>query len=322
MNKEEIRLIKKIYRIPYVLPLLNWSRNYSPPGFSNISLYQSLRFVIIEAQKESISTRANSVAFSLFLSIFPAIIFLFTLLPLIPIVQDYTSMLSDQLEGVIPDNAHAYIFDIIHDLTSIKRDGLLSLGAILALIFSSNGMVTLMSGFDKANNDTFKPRPWWITRLIALALTGILTLLFILSFIIVVIQNKIVITIQYYFEIPDFLLFLLLSMNWLIAISLIFTGISIIYRYGPSMHRRIPFFNVGSILATLLSLGTSIVFSYFINNFGKYNEIYGSIGALIVMMVWIQLNSYIILIGFELNASLAIHKTLRYLKKQNLINLK
>jgi membrane protein len=321
LKKEEIKRIKKIYKIPYVLPILNWSRNYSPPGFSNISLYQALRFVIIEAQKESISTRANSVAFSLFLSIFPAIIFIFTLLPLIPWVQDYTSMFSRQLKGVIPDNAHAYIFSIIHDLTSIKRDGLLSLGAILALIFSSNGMVTLMSGFDKAYNDTFKPRPWWITRLIAMALTGVLTLLLILSLIIVVVQNKIVEAIQYIFEIPDFLTFFIPVINWTMAVGLIYTGISIIYRYGPSMHRRISFFNVGSILATILSLSTSLIFSSFINNFGKYNEIYGSIGALIVMMVWIQLNSYIILIGFELNASLAVHKTLRYLNNQKLIQL-
>jgi len=321
LKKEEIRLIRKIYKIPYVLPLLHWSRNYSPPGFSNISLYQALRFVIIEAQKENISTRANSVAFSLFLSIFPAIIFLFTLLPLLPIVQDYTTMMSEQLEGVIPDNAHAYIFGIISDLTSIKRDGLLSLGAILALFFSSNGMVTLMSGFDKAYNDTFKHRPWWKTRLIALALTGILTLLLILSLIILIVQNNLITTLRFTYEIPEIFLFLLPLINWGLAIGLVYTGISIIYRYGPSMYRRIPFLNIGSILATLLSLSTSIIFSYFINNFGRYNEIYGSIGALIVIMVWIQLNSFIILIGFELNASLAVHKTLRFLKKQKLIKL-
>ncbi len=321
MKQEDIRLIKKIYKIPYVLPLLNWSRNYSPPGFSKISLYQVVRFVIIEAQKENISTRANSVAFSLFISIFPAIIFLFTLLPLLPIVQDYTTMLSTQLEGVIPDNAHTYIFGIISDLTSIKRDGLLSLGAILALFFSSNGMVTLMSGFDKAYNDTFKPRPWWKTRLIAIALTGILTLLLILSLIIMIVQNYLITKLRNIYEIPEVLLVLIPLINWVLAIALVFTGISVIYRYGPSMYRRIPFINIGSIIATLLSLSTSIIFSYFINNFGRYNEIYGSIGALIVIMVWIQLNSFIILIGFELNASLAVHKTLRYLKQQRLIKL-
>lgn len=88
---------------------------------------------------------------------------------------------------------------------------------------------------------------------------------------------------------------------------LVYTGISLIYTLGPSMHRRIPFINVGALIATILSLITSLGFSYFINNFGRYNEIYGSIGALIVIMVWIQFNSFILLVGFELNASISVH---------------
>ncbi|MBK9736937.1 MAG: YihY/virulence factor BrkB family protein [Saprospiraceae bacterium] len=101
---------------------------------------------------------------------------------------------------------------------------------------------------------------------------------------------------------------------------MVYTGISLIYTFGPSMHRRIPFINIGSIIATVLSLLTSFGFSFFINHFGQYNEIYGSIGALMVMMVWIQYNSFIMLVGFELNASIAVHKSIAYhleKKKEN-----
>jgi membrane protein len=100
--------------------------------------------------------------------------------------------------------------------------------------------------------------------------------------------------------------------NGCFSIVLIYTGISLIYTLGPSMHRRINFINIGSITATFFSLLTSLGFSYFINNFNRYNEVYGSIGALIVIMIWIQFNSFILLVGFELNASLAIQKTMKY----------
>lgn len=269
-------------------------------------------------QKDSLTTRANSISFSLFLSIFPAIIFLFTLLPLFTVVKDYTLMLSEQLEGVIPKSAHEYIFSIIYDITSIKRDGLLSLGAVLALFFSSNGMLTLMSGFDKAHKHTFKPRHWLYTRLVAISLTVVLSLLLIVSLVMMVVENKVMDYLSNVYHIADSLLVSFSIFNWIFAVFMVYTGISLIYTFGPSMHRRIPFINIGSIIATLFSLLTSLGFSYFINNFGRYNEIYGSIGALIVMMVWIQFNSFILLVGFELNASISVHKTIRFKKKKAL----
>lgn len=296
--------------------VLNWSKTIIPPGFSGVSLYEVISFVIKETQKDNLTTRANSVSFSLFLSIFPAIIFIFTLLPLFPIVQDYTTMLSNQLTGVIPKNAHEYIFSIVNDITSIKRDSLLSFGALLALFFSSNGMLTLMSGFDKAHHETFKPRKWYISRLIAIGLTVVLTLLLIVSLIMLVVEGHLIAYFRDVIKFSEVVIFLFSVLNWFFAVFLVYTGISLIYTLGPSMHRRIPFINVGAVIATILSLITSLGFSFFINNFGRYNEIYGSIGALIVMMIWIQFNSFILLVGFELNASISVHK----LRKRKALN--
>lgn len=309
-------LAKTFTNLPALAKLREWSKRYSPPGFSGITLYEVFTFIIQETKKDSINTRASAISFSLFLSLFPAIIFLFTLLPLFTFVQDYTTMLSDNLRGVIPKSAHDYIFGIINDITSIKRDGLLSLGAGLALFFSSNGMLTLMSGFDKAYNDTFKPRSWWQTRLIAIALTIVLSLLLIVSLVMMVVEGKVMNFLAEAYSIPNVVLVLVSIFNYLFSIFMVYTGISLIYTFGPSMYRRIPFINVGSVIATVLSLLTSLGFSYFINNFGRYNEVYGSIGALMVVMIWIQLNSFILLLGFELNASLAIKKTEIYLKKK------
>ncbi len=178
-----------ILSLPLVKRCIQWSKEYSPPGFSSVPLFDVLKFVIVETQKDNLTTRANSISFSLFLSVFPAIIFIFTLLPLFTFVQDYTTMLSSQTEGVIPKSAHDYIFSVINDITSIKRDGLLSLGALGALFFSSNGMLTLMSGFDKAYNHSFKHRTWWKSRMVAIGLTVVLTLLLIISLMMMVLES-------------------------------------------------------------------------------------------------------------------------------------
>lgn len=297
--------------LPFVRQIIAWSKVYSPPGFKGVPISDIILFIGEELKKDNLTTRANSVAFSLFLSLFPAIIFIFTLLPLISIVQDYSTMLQVQLRGVLPNNAHEYIFNIINDITSIKRDGLLSLGVFLALFFSSNGMLTLMSGFDKAYNMTFKPRNYFAKRVIALMLTIVLSLLLIVSLVLMVVEGKVFDYLQLHYHLPNVMLIIFRIVNWLVAVFLVYTGITIIYAYGPSMHRKIGFVNIGSIIATVLSLLTSLLFSYFINNFGKYNEIYGSIGALMVIMVWIQLNSFILLVGFELNASVAVNRDLR-----------
>jgi len=121
--KRRNSLVQNIKDHPFVQKVTGWSKVYSPPGFSGLSLYEVLAFLVSEIRKDNLTTRANSISFSLFLSLFPAIIFLFTLLPLFPVVKDYTTMLGDNLKGVIPENAHQYIFSIINDITSIKRDG-------------------------------------------------------------------------------------------------------------------------------------------------------------------------------------------------------
>jgi membrane protein len=100
--------------------------------------------------------------------------------------------------------------------------------------------------------------------------------------------------------------------KWWIVVIVIYTGITLIYRYGSAMKERIKWLNTGAILATILSIFTSLIFSFFINSFGRYNEIYGSIGALIVLLLWIQINVFVILIGFEFNASIAVHKAELY----------
>lgn len=300
---------KRLSKLPVLKQLIEWSKAYVPPGFSGVPVYYVAKFIYEEAIKDNLTMRANSIAFSLFIAIFPSIIFLFTLLPHIPIVQDYVLIIDRNLRNILPRDAHAYISQVIADITSIKRSGLLSLGFFLSLFFASNGVITLMAGFDKSYNEVFAYRSLLKKRLIALGLTSVLFLLFIVVIAMVVISTSLLNWIQSHYVLSDWALLLYSNtFRYTLGFFLIYTGISLIYQYGPSLHRKFPFFNVGAITSTFLFVAGTWLFSFFINNFGKYNEIYGSIGALIVVMIWLQVTSFILLVGFELNASIAVVK--------------
>jgi membrane protein len=274
-----------------------------------VPIYDILYFIIQETQRDGISTRANSVAFSFFLAIFPTIIFAFTLIPLLPYSEYYVDTVNQAIQSALPASASSYLTGVINDIASIKRGGLLSIGVLLSVFFASSGMLTLMIGFDKSY-DTFKKRSYLRKRVVALALTLLLVVLLIVSIVLIIIGQSAL----------DYVLNLMgidLADGWLAGLRLlsstaiVYTGITVIYKYGPSLMRRTKFFNAGAIVATAGSILTSVGFSYFVNNFGRYNELYGSIGALIVILLWLQFNATILLIGFELNAAIAVNRDLR-----------
>ena len=319
-----------VANLPILKQILDWSKRYSLPGFSGVPIYNIIVFIYKEILKDNITTRANSVAFSLFLAIFPFLIFLFTLLPYLFEPSDfaaflakilpqsdsiqasgtYMDILEDYLSKILPRNANQYFLGIIEGIVGIKREGLLSLGFFLAIFFASSGMLTIMSGFDKSYEESFKTRNFLKKRLVALGLTVLLSVLFVGSFVLLIIGNIVLGYITERIGLADSSVWLLTMLKSLIAVMLLYTGISLIYKYGPTLKQRTPFINPGSILATILSILTSYGFSYFINNFGRYNELYGSIGALIVIMLWLQFNAFVILIGYELNASIAVNRDL------------
>jgi len=311
----------KILRLPIIRSIVRFLKKYSLPGFSGVPIWDVMAFIYKEAMKDDLVTRANSIAFSFFLALFPALIFLFTLLPLLPFTANYLELLDTSLKGMLPDNAHNYLFGIIQDVASIKRSGLLSIGFFFALFFSSSGVVTLMSGFDKTYDITFKKRSYIKTRVVAVLLTALLSTLLICSLIFIILGKPILGSAIHQLHLDDYGSIVLYAIRWFFVIMFIYLGITIIYHYAPSMYKKISFWNVGSVLACGLSIASSVAFAYFINNFGRYNELYGSIGALIVIMLWLQINAFILLVGFELNASIAVNRDLREHERFKLLDL-
>jgi len=219
--------------------------------------------------------------------------------------------MEEAIRQIMPGVAGDRVFQFIYNIISEPRYGLLSFGFLLAIIFASNGMLALMQGFEKSYDKTFKKRGGIKKRLIAILLTFQVGILVIGSVVLVILGNFLVELITEFIHL-DFLSVLLLNATrWLGILVLYYLGIAIIYRYGVPVHKKFHIFSPGATLATLLCIISSLAFSYYVNQFNTYNELYGSIGTIIVLMLWVQLNSLILLIGFELNASIAINRDLK-----------
>jgi membrane protein len=300
----------------YFLPYQNfiaWAKTNSLPGFKKVPLYDVVSFILAEIKKEALFARANAMSFSFFLSLFPSIIVLFTLLAYLPI-KNFNKYLQQSFDGILPKNAEGMLFEIIEDITTKQRGGLLSISFALAIFFSSNGMMAMMRAFDKSYKTTFRKRKPFHKRVIAVYLTFLLGILLIGTIILLLAGNYIIKLIVQLLHANIITKLSLFSLKWIGVLFLFYSVISTIYYYGPATRRKFGFLTPGATLATLLCIITSIIFSIFVNQFGTYNKVYGSIGTIIVVMLWIQLNTLNLLIGFELNASIAINRDRRRIK--------
>lgn len=269
----------------------------------NISLYDILIIFIEKVRKDEIFERAYSVAFNFTLAIFPAIIFLFTLIPYFTFFPELEKRIRTFLQDVMPYSLYIAASSTIDDILSRPRGGLLSLGFFLALYLSTNGMDSLMQAFNKCYR-TVERRSFLKTRLIATGLTFTLALVLIIAVTLLVVGQYFINMAGSYNLLEGSAVFLIVLLRFVIVFAIFLTGISCIYYLAPAVHDRWRFFSYGSVIATFLSMGVSYGFSFYINNFATYNKLYGSIGALIAIMIWLFLLSVVLLIGFEVNASI------------------
>ena len=315
----------------------SWTKTNSLPGFFNVSIYDVFTFIYREIREDSIATRAKSIAFSFFLSLFPALLAFFTLIPMIiPFFEktilrlipseevikngndiDFNTTILLQIENLLSDlpifpesGVHA-VMSLATDFLNNSRFGLLSFGFILALFFASNGMVTLMNGFEKtSHNGTFLKRNVLQKRIISLQMIFVMGILIIASLVLIIFGNPILNLISEKLHMEGFIAYIIFVFRWVLVFFLFYSGIAILYRLGIATTKKIKYFSVGTSLATVLSLISSIGFATYVDSFDRYNELYGSIGTIIAVMLWIQINAFIIIIGFEFNASVAVNKTM------------
>ena len=277
------------------------------PGFKPLSFYTVAVFFFGEIKQGTLANKASSLAYNFMLAIFPAIIFLFTLIPYIPIRHFQDNLLSI-MGQIMPTDAYLAMRSTITDIVKTQNGKLFSFGFMTTLFFATNGVNRLMQAFNKSSliNET---RSYLRRRWVALVLTVVISISMLIAVGIMIAGHKLLIFLQHHFYSRAHAWFTAIALlKWLIVVIIFFVTVSLLYRYGPAHKQRWKFLSPGSVLATGLAVLTSLGFTYYINNFSSYNKIYGSIGTLIVVMIWLYLNSLIILIGFELNASIELSK--------------
>ena len=312
------KAIAKIKSIKWLKKVVRFAKTHTMPGFQGVPMFYVFNFMRQEMGRHPVTMRANAIAFSFFLSLFPSLMVLISLIPFLPFEKSKVIReITVAIDELMPNNAGRMVTMTIKDFLNEKRSDIISIGFVLAIYFSSNGILALMGGFEKSYPIFGKRKPL-DKRIRAIILTFALGGLMVTSMILIILGNQLIhegvnlwakwtkLTMS-----KKALANSLLTLRWVVVILLLYMGASFIYRFGILMRRKLPFFSPGAVLATFLSILSSIIFSTYIDNFGNYNKLYGSIGTIIVLMLWMQLNAMILVFGFELNASIALNRQLQ-----------
>ncbi|MFH1004031.1 MAG: YihY/virulence factor BrkB family protein [Bacteroidota bacterium] len=293
------KIATRFFHSKFITRLIGFTKRKSLPGFKQMPMYDVAEFFVKGMQKGVLTERASSLTFSFFLAFFPSVIFLFSLIPYIPI-ENFQEQILGLLKEFMPHDAYSAVSETIEDIVRNQHGGALSFGFLAALYFYTNGFNALISSFNSSYH-VVEIRSSLMQRLISLLLVIISTVLIIIA-ISLLIGSEVVL--NYLIEKEQLTFYLIQIGRWLIVFTLCFCMISFIYYLAPSRKIKWGFVSAGSIFATVFSILTSLLFAYYVNHFGKYNKLYGSIGTLIVILLWIYFNSLILLLGFELNASI------------------
>lgn len=291
---------KTVHRIPIVNKIIQLLDAIKLPGFKGFSLYDLLEIYVIGIIKGTLTSRAGSISFSFFMALFPFLLFVLNLIPFIPI-DDFDIILLEFIELLLPVDIQSFFSDIFEDIKDKPRGGLLSSVFILSIFLTANGVSSIFTNFEDSYHvnevrTLFKQYLYATGVAVLLALTLLIT---VLSFILVeiyVLQN-----------LPELIQG---TINWIRTAQLFFfvimayVSVALLYYFGTIEGRKARFFSAGALMTTLLFITTTYLFGLYIDNFATYNQLYGSIGALLLFLLYIWLNSNILLLGFELNATL------------------
>ncbi len=296
---------ERLSKIPIVNLIVKLLQKIKLPGLEGMSLFHLLEMYVVGVVRGAITTRASSIAFSFFTALFPFLIFVLILIPYIP-VEDFRNEFMVFLESFLPPETSDFFFkNIFEDIENTNRGSLLSSVFLLSIFLMANGVSAVFSGFENSYHSQIT-RSFINQYFYALGVAIILALLLIITVVVLgyfeiyVIQN---LEDFGYIEKQQGQFGVKLA-KYLFFVFMIYIATSILYYFGTKEGRHTNFFSIGAIFTTLLIMLTSYLFGIYIENFSQYNELYGSIGALLILLLYIWLNSNILLLGYELNASI------------------
>ncbi len=279
------------------------TQRVSFPGNKNVSLYAVMEFFVRSISKKDIQMRSSALSFTFFLALFPTVIFFFTVIAYLPVKQDHDKILFF-ISTLIPKSAYDTLRETLEDILKHQRGDLLSFGFLSAIYFSTNGFHSLMDSLNKYGHTT-ENRPFWKQRAVAIGLAVFVSFLILISVVLITSASFAIKWLDKQDLITHSIAkFGLQSLNYVVAAGICLSIVSAIFYYAPAKVRKWRFVSTGSIFSCIIILITTTGFSFYVNHFNTYNKVYGSIGVLIVIMMLIYINTFILLLGYELNVAL------------------
>lgn len=273
------------------------------PGFRGMPLYDVLVFFVRNCFKGRLTDRAAAVAFNFFLALFPLILFVFTLIPYLPF-PDLKAQVLEQISNFLPAGTFDWVYDTIESIMHQPHSGLMSASILMAFVFGSSGISAIFDGFKNVymDLDTFS---WVKQRFHALCVLFIIGILILLSIAFISFGRTAITAVLRVVGVERIIVFHALNFfRWLVTVAFVMCSISLLYFFGNADKSRYHFFSPGSLLATVLFIMATVGFDIYISNFSKYNALYGSIGTLIILMMWIWIVAIVILCGNDLNSTI------------------
>jgi membrane protein len=291
--------------VPLFKKLVRISQRIVLPGFQGIPLYDVIIFFIHKVQTVGLNERAAAISFNFIMAIPPACIFLFSLVPLMPWADDFAMESMRVVNDITPNpDVRKLVKDFLDDFLGRPRSSMLSIGFLVAIFYSSSGMLGIIHSFNRSIHEK-EAKGFFVYRWKAIKLTFMIMLLIIASMLILMTQGTLFTWVLEQWQISNVLiLFFIQVIRWIVIVGLFFYSIAFIYRHAPMVEKKWKLISPGSIVACTLLILLTYLFSAWINHFGTYNKIYGSIGTIMIIMAIIYMNSLILLIGFELNVSI------------------
>ena len=297
----------------WLFKVRHFLERYHPYGFGGLNLWEIFSFLVIAFSDVRTTMRSASISFRIFLAFFPAIITLFTLIPFIPIANFQGDVFLG-IKSILPGDTFQFIEGTLYDLINKKQSTLLSISFVLMFYYASASMNAIMQAFQSSEHIEVSAHPF-IVRILSFIMMLVLGIMFLLAMVLTSLSESTFLTMHEKGIIGDKGIIPFLTFGqWTISISFVYCIITILYNSGINMRIRKnwKFLNTGSIFTTVLLIVTSFGFSYFLENFAQFNKLYGSLGTLMVILIWLNLNMVILLVGFDLNA--LIRKKLRTIR--------
>lgn len=308
MNYQHHFYHRKQFR--WMVPYINKAKQVSFPGFDRVPAFNVLLFFFRGIRDGRVIARAEAVSFNLVLAVFPAILFLFTLIPLIPI-ENFQSDLLLLIQSILPASTYVVVQRIIEDIITIKHGGLLSFGFAFALVFSTNGIVALIDAFNVSIH-VEESRSWLMQRAVAFVLVVSLFFLVTIGVSLMTITHRLLdFLVLKELMIQGWLYYMVNIGKWVVILGVFYFAYSFLYYWGPSKKSQYRFISAGASLATVLSILLTTGFGFYIDHFSRYNALYGSIGTLPIIMLLIFCYALAIIIGFELNIGIVAARNIQ-----------